>query len=226
MADAGDESQETRGGGGVTQLEFTQAMNDFKTMFPEMEPDVIECVLRSNNGAVDSTIDQLLQMSMDAEKEKVRVESPPQSTSQPQNPNLLDLASNNEFPPRYSATPPPSYHQAVPDVAASAAASMVTNVPLARIKNCNLNRNLDQSMVGACSNYPSNNIDELSITHPKLPNNLVAVRNKWNPPMLGRLPENFLRIDQPRSNNSRSFDSGYMSSALLHQVCKYSTLAT
>lgn len=222
MAELGEESQDSRAGG-VTQLEFTQAMNDFKTMFPEMEADVIECVLRSNNGAVDSTIDQLLQMSMDAEKEKVRVESPAQSTSRPQNPNLMDVASNNEFPPRYSATPPPSYHQAVPDVAASAAASMATNAPLTRIKNCNLNRNLDESSAGACSNYPSNDIDESSITSPKLPNNLVASRNKWNPPMIGRLPDDFLRIDQPRrwSNSSRGLDSGYMSSALLHQVCHF-----
>jgi hypothetical protein len=40
-------------------------MMDFKTMFPTMEYEVIECVLRSNNGAVDATIDQLLQMSID-----------------------------------------------------------------------------------------------------------------------------------------------------------------
>lgn len=42
-------------------------MEDFKTMFPSMDYEVIECVLRSNNGAVDATIDQLLQMSIDAQ---------------------------------------------------------------------------------------------------------------------------------------------------------------
>lgn len=47
----------------VTQLEFTQAMKDFKIMFPAMDEDVIEIVLRANQGAVDATIDQLLQMS-------------------------------------------------------------------------------------------------------------------------------------------------------------------
>lgn len=47
------------------QLEFAQAMSDFKTMFPEMDRDVIEAVLRSNQGAVDATIDQLLAMSTD-----------------------------------------------------------------------------------------------------------------------------------------------------------------
>lgn len=51
----------------VRRLEFNQAMEDFKTMFPSMDYEVIECVLRSNSGAVDATIDQLLQMSIDGQ---------------------------------------------------------------------------------------------------------------------------------------------------------------
>lgn len=47
------------------QLEFAQAMTDFETMFPDMDNNVIEAVLRSNLGAVDATIDQLLAMSTD-----------------------------------------------------------------------------------------------------------------------------------------------------------------
>lgn len=47
------------------QLEFEEAMSDFKTMFPDMEKEVIEAVLRANQGAVDATIDQLLAMSVD-----------------------------------------------------------------------------------------------------------------------------------------------------------------
>lgn len=47
------------------QLEFSQAMSDFKNMFPDMDRDVIEAVLRANQGAVDATIDQLLAMSTD-----------------------------------------------------------------------------------------------------------------------------------------------------------------
>lgn len=45
-------------------------MNDFKNMFPEMEEDVIEAVLRANNGVVDATIDQLLQMNNESLKKK------------------------------------------------------------------------------------------------------------------------------------------------------------
>ncbi|ERE67285.1 CUE domain-containing protein 1 [Cricetulus griseus] len=41
-------------------------MDDFKTMFPNMDYDIIECVLRANSGAVDATIDQLLQMNLEA----------------------------------------------------------------------------------------------------------------------------------------------------------------
>ena len=42
-------------------------MSDFKIMFPSMDADVIEAVLRANGGAVDATIDNLLTMSADAE---------------------------------------------------------------------------------------------------------------------------------------------------------------
>lgn len=51
----------------VTMFEiFTfQAMSDFRHMFPNMDEEVIEAVLRANNGAVDETIDQLLTMNVD-----------------------------------------------------------------------------------------------------------------------------------------------------------------
>ncbi|XP_014676374.1 PREDICTED: actin cytoskeleton-regulatory complex protein PAN1-like [Priapulus caudatus] len=53
----------------ATHLEFTQAMDDFKTMFPDVEEDVIETVLRANKGAVDTTIDHLLALSVDIDGE-------------------------------------------------------------------------------------------------------------------------------------------------------------
>ncbi len=56
-----------------TQLEFNQAMTDFKTMFPTMDAEVIEAVLRSNGGAVEATIDNLLAMSADAEEVKINI---------------------------------------------------------------------------------------------------------------------------------------------------------
>ena len=47
------------------QLDFYQAMGDFRVMFPNMDEEIIEAVLRANNGAVDATIDQLLTMNVD-----------------------------------------------------------------------------------------------------------------------------------------------------------------
>ena len=64
-----------------TQLEFTQAMTDFKVMFPDMDAEVIEAVLRANNGAVDITIDHLLAMSADNETKEQ--DSPPAYTNCP-----------------------------------------------------------------------------------------------------------------------------------------------
>ncbi|KAK8391478.1 hypothetical protein O3P69_017216 [Scylla paramamosain] len=97
--------------GQATQLDFHQAMEDFKTMFPDVDADVIEAVLRANQGAVHETIDQLLTMTTD---------------TQSQGESVVDQlaphtgggggGASNELPPSYalSATPPPSYHQAVP----------------------------------------------------------------------------------------------------------------
>lgn len=76
-------------------------MRDFRSMFPEMEPSVIEAVLRANGGGVDATIDQLLAMATDNDNERLRTE--------------LEATENAEAPPHYSPpgrTPPPSYQQA------------------------------------------------------------------------------------------------------------------
>ena len=45
-------------------------MSDFRHMFPNMDEEVIEAVLRANNGAVDETIDQLLTMNVDCNDQK------------------------------------------------------------------------------------------------------------------------------------------------------------
>lgn len=53
------------------QLDFYQAMTDFKLMFPNMDEEIIEAVLRANGGAVDGTIDQLLTMNTDFDQPAV-----------------------------------------------------------------------------------------------------------------------------------------------------------
>jgi len=90
-------------GGGTTQLEFSSAMTDFKVMFPDMDSEVIEAVLRANNGAVDATIDHLLAMSADNETERV--------THAPE-PGGASGGGRTDMPPSYPPANPPSYQQA------------------------------------------------------------------------------------------------------------------
>ena len=78
---------------GSTQLDFSQAMTDFKIMFPNMDVDVIEAVLRSNSGAVDATIDQLLTMTADNEGGDTAL---PSYRSEPYHHILVRKATNQQ----------------------------------------------------------------------------------------------------------------------------------
>jgi len=145
----------------ATQLEFTQAMTDFKIMFPNMDVDVIEAVLRSNNGAVDTTIDQLLSMSADNETgggDKTSTSPPPEY------PNAL-----------------PSYKEAVkldPDkVTDMLGASSLGDTGQPDLLS-------DLASLGASGG----NSQPEGAMRP-----LHQVKN-WMPPLLGRLPSDFLRI--------------------------------
>ncbi|XP_024613466.1 CUE domain-containing protein 1 isoform X1 [Neophocaena asiaeorientalis asiaeorientalis] len=136
-------------------------MDDFKTMFPNMDYDIIECVLRANSGAVDATIDQLLQMNLEAGGGSVYEDSSDSEDSIP--PEILERtlepdSSDEEPPPVYS---PPAYHMHMFD----------RPYPLA-------------------PPTPPPRIDVLGSVPPS---GQRRYRN-WNPPLLGNLPEDFLRI--------------------------------
>ncbi|NXA04749.1 CUED1 protein, partial [Sapayoa aenigma] len=142
----------------VRRLEFNQAMEDFKTMFPSMDYDIIECVLRANNGAVDATIDQLLQMNLDGsgcdDSSDSEDSIPPEILERTLEPD----SSDEEPPPVYS---PPAYESQ-----------------------------------GFSSRYPRAPPTPPPRTDVPGPGSTLApghYRN-WNPPLLGNLPEDFLRI--------------------------------
>ncbi|NXU85466.1 CUED1 protein, partial [Xiphorhynchus elegans] len=142
----------------VRRLEFNQAMEDFKTMFPNMDYDIIECVLRANNGAVDATIDQLLQMNLDGSGCEDSSDSedsiPPEILERTLEPD----SSDEEPPPVYS---PPAYESQV-----------------------------------FSSRYPRAPPTPPPRTDVPGPGSTPASRHyrNWNPPLLGNLPEDFLRI--------------------------------
>ncbi|XP_034460863.1 CUE domain-containing protein 1b isoform X3 [Hippoglossus hippoglossus] len=149
----------------VRRLEFNQAMEDFKTMFPTMDYEVIECVLRSNNGAVDATIDQLLQMSIDGQGSDDSSDSddsiPPEILERTLEPD----SSDEEPPPVYS---PPTYDMHIYD------------------------RKYPET--------PPTPPPRFEAQPPPGHQQVRSYRN-WNPPMLGNLPDDFLRI-LPQQLNS------------------------
>ncbi|XP_019366623.1 PREDICTED: CUE domain-containing protein 1 [Gavialis gangeticus] len=159
----------------VRRLEFNQAMEDFKTMFPNMDYDIIECVLRANNGAVDATIDQLLQMNLDGGGYDDSSDSddsiPPEILERTLEPD----SSDEEPPPVYS---PPAYDMHVFD------------------------RQYPQAPP-----TPPPRIDIQTSSGPPAPR---RYRN-WNPPLLGNLPDDFLRILPQQISSVQSSQSCHQS---------------
>ncbi|XP_027003557.1 CUE domain-containing protein 1b [Tachysurus fulvidraco] len=155
----------------VRRLEFNQAMEDFKTMFPSMDYEVIECVLRSNNGAVDATIDQLLQMSIDDNASDDSSDSddsiPPEILERTLEPD----SSDEEPPPVYS---PPTYDMHIFD-------RKYPNAPPTPPPRFEVQPSVGQQ-------------------------HTQSYRN-WNPPLLGNLPDDFLRILPQQSDSIQSSQS-------------------
>ncbi|NXJ80747.1 CUED1 protein, partial [Trogon melanurus] len=142
----------------VRRLEFNQAMEDFKTMFPNMDYDIIECVLRANNGAVDATIDQLLQMNLDSsgcdDSSDSEDSIPPEILERTLEPD----SSDEEPPPVYS---PPAYES--------------------------------QAFGSRYPRAPPTPPPRTDVPGPGSTPAPGRYKN-WNPPLLGNLPEDFLRI--------------------------------
>jgi hypothetical protein len=90
--------------GPITELDFNFAMVEFKKMFPSMDNDVIEAILRANSGKVDATIDQLLVMNADNESQSAN-QQPIAELNKP----LIALGNNGDR--SSGATPPPTYNQ-------------------------------------------------------------------------------------------------------------------
>uniref|UniRef100_A0A8C9WEG3 CUE domain containing 1b n=1 Tax=Scleropages formosus TaxID=113540 RepID=A0A8C9WEG3_SCLFO len=155
----------------VRRLEFNQAMEDFKTMFPGMDYEVIECVLRSNNGAVDATIDQLLQMSIDGQGSDDSSDSddsiPPEILERTLEPD----SSDEEPPPVYS---PPAYDMHIYD------------------------RKYPEA--------PPTPPPRFEAQPPPGHRQVRGYRN-WNPPLLGNLPDDFLRIVPQQSDSTKGSQS-------------------
>ncbi|XP_037938733.1 CUE domain-containing protein 1 isoform X2 [Teleopsis dalmanni] len=196
------------------QLEFAQAMTDFKTMFPDMDHEVIEAVLRANQGAVDATIDQLLAMSTDTQNEKLRNEldgsiAPQQSLinlidtdyekqrnrlniTQPATAQLIDTTDGNNF----------AAHNPINTPAAAA------NAVLLNLSNSGPNSSPHHNTGASPKQRPQqNNLQKNILSGTAAPTTHTNVGRRWNPPILGPLPAGFLRIAPSVTHDAgRDFD--------------------
>lgn len=146
------------------QLDFSKAMSDFKVMFPSFDYEVIEMVLRANNGLVDATVDQLL--SMQAEN------------NLPEDEGNLDPELNVRLP-SYNDTgpstfdPPPAYTPRVEEEPHFSYDSTFLDPHLSAFSHSVSSRNSTPASLPARKNHTT----------------------QYNPPLLGTLPSDFLRLN-------------------------------
>ncbi|CAI9715778.1 domain-containing 1-like [Octopus vulgaris] len=237
--------RETLPGGTVSrthtrQLDFYQAMSDFKHMFPSMEEDVIEAILRANDGAVDATIDQLLTMSVDTDDIScVRKHTPlskvPAASLKPENSLVRRTGKKDrQKVKRHTISgispnstkiqdSPPSYSEAMRlQHSSPLAGSHGATLPMTW-RHSSLQqlpptppRGPHKRSLSACGNLLDIDLPNLSLSpnlslpssntipktfygHPNKPISTPSGRvyRNWNPPMLGTLPDDFLRLNLP-----------------------------
>ena len=170
-------------GSGVKPLEFKAAMRDFSTMFPTLDADTIEMVLRSNNGAVDATIDQLLEMcdSLGLNNSN-ETQSTPQRSAKESPRNQLAVDSVDSYNMHLaSVTPPKNPESLLTD------SSMYANIPFQ-----------EAAVTAAAKDESKHSSSSKSVATSY---RYQTALYKFNNPFLGPLPDDFLRI-----RNDAAFD--------------------
>lgn len=202
------------------QLDFFQAMSDFKNMFPTLDDEVIEAVLRANDGAVDATIDQLLTMTIDEDMSSVKTvetssltmpkyedrglacggvplqeDSPPSYSEAMRTPGPTDQAQSIWTTPIGHPSPPTRLQLEVESHPEPLGAmARLSPIGLAAGAGHGFSPVTETPSVGF---RRANSVDSQSIVRKR------EFRN-WNPPMLGNLPDDFLRLTVPESDSGAS----------------------
>ncbi|KAH8263805.1 hypothetical protein KR038_006058 [Drosophila bunnanda] len=171
------------------QLEFSQAMADFKKMFPDIDREVIEAILRANLGAVDQTIDALLAMSIDNQNEKLRNELDANVSPQQSLINLNDSDKDLRRTGQLVDTTDGGGAETGGATAAAAAVgavapSLLSTTAGASPNHHNTGASPKQRPLGSASKVNSQNNTPTK----------QRTNRRWNPPILGPLPAGFLRI--------------------------------
>ena len=146
-------------------LNFLEAMSDFETMFSDIDRDVIETVLRANNGVVQPTIDQLLVLQETTPQEKHSVSS---TSDFPNLPSYEEssILSQEDAPPAYS------------DI---------------------------------WEDLPTPKNETNGTRRERFFDNPVFIEDsRWNPPLIGKLPDDFLRLDIQINSSINNNTTGHI----------------
>lgn len=150
-------------------LDFYESMYHFKKMFPKLESDVIETILRANHGQVDKTLDQLLAITVDEELDLVRRDDTDKKTTS-------DGVINDDSPP--------PYHELMSS----------SSVTASNIESCD---SFSSSFSPAAASQPTNTPVVKNESESFLGGGLysIDVREQWHSrAMVGELRRDFLRI--------------------------------
>lgn len=165
------------------KLDFYESMYHFKKMFPKFDSEVIETVLRSNNGSVDKTLDHLLSLSVDSEETISHNNTPQPSSCILTSP--LDEPLLNE-----SHDLPPSYNEIMSSSSISEN-STDKNKDLIDFNNNNVPDTQIRSCLNSVQSEPKLNANHcLNSTYHSSP---AFIRN-FNQILIGDLSKDFLRI--------------------------------
>ncbi|TDG41654.1 hypothetical protein AWZ03_011908 [Drosophila navojoa] len=156
-------------------------MADFKKMFPDIDREVIEAVLRANLGAVDQTIDQLLAMSTDNQSLINLSDTDREVRRNHQQQIIIDAMDSGPENTVPAVTPNAGHTQLLSTTAAS--------------PNHNTGASPKQRPIGASTKISGSNT--INTTTKRNISHTVGLSNNsrnWSPPILGVLPPGFLRV--------------------------------
>lgn len=193
-----------------SKLNFYESMYNFKKMFPLLESDVIEVVLRSNDGDVEKTIDQLLTLVKDEElARQMRQPSVETSNSTNNNNGEASMSSGQQFAQQSTITTssssidppgedqPPAYNEIF-------STSRVNTLP-AQSSNISSGHDpiLDDWSAPVAQQSPAqlqssihveSTLNDVSSVSNASTSNSQSRREFWTRAMVGPLRKDFLRI--------------------------------
>ena len=187
---------------GSKKLDFYESMYHFRKMFPKFDPDVIESVLRANQGAVDKTIDQLLMMSSDiaeaSETNQVVVDlSEDYNSNEPILQSACNIVIVQDQPPSYNEFMSSKMSEMIGQNSVTNSMSKKSNIKtLIEVEDNKTNSEKNETLFFKepnLDNFPSENNNK-SLIEPLIESLNFESNQRRKKLLIGELPNDFLRV--------------------------------